>query len=193
MSEATEGAEAPLASVPLEDLLGVLTAAERNEVESAHVIREIARRFQPLVRKFWRKTGGTVEYPEFLQEVFVRLFGSISGLRDAKAFPGFLRRIVIGVAADYWRRRKQEGEAYGPDVEELQQAFDADLVTSLAIRTVLERLPEHERVVIRLCVLEDQGSAEVGRLLGISAGAVRVTKSRGFKRLRELLGADPKR
>ena len=70
------------------------------------------------------------------------------------------------------------------------EAFDADLVTALAIRTVLERLPEHERVVMELSFLEDRGSADVGRRLGISAGAVRVTKSRAIKHLRDLFGVN---
>ena len=190
MSEAIEKVQISLTSAPLEELLEILTAAERNEAQCNHAIEEIARRFKPLVIKYWQKTGRTIEYAEFLQEVFSRLFGSIGALRDARAFPGFLRRIVVGAAADYWRLRKQEGEAYGLDIDELHEAFDADLVTALAIRTVLERLPEHERVVMELSFLEDRGSADVGRRLGISAGAVRVTKSRAIKHLRDLFGVN---
>lgn len=182
---------APLAELPLTSLLEELDKGSPGRTSAAAV--ELIRRFQPLIRKFWRlqQCG---DYEDFFQDVLLRTFSSLPHLRNHAAFPGFLRRIVVTTAADYWRRQSlHERHLLNVDVENIERAFDQDLATPLIVRSMLDRLPPREREVIALTYFEDMDSGEIARLMGLSAGAVRMTKSRAINKLRELLAAEESR
>ena len=66
---------------------------------------------------------------------------------------------------------------------EQQLLVRSDVTTVLAL---LDRLPERTARVVRLRA-EGLGAEEVGRLLGMTANAVRVAQHRGLARLRELV------
>jgi RNA polymerase sigma factor (sigma-70 family) len=167
--------------------LGGLVEALRlgTEPTASAAAEEIGRRFAPLVRKYWNAQG-CGDYADFFQEVMVRLFGALPALRDVTTFPGLFRRIVIGAAADYWRSRGPDGvHEFGPEHESAEASFDEALISRLVVRTYLEVLPPRERDVIELLYLHDLDPPEVAQRLSISAGAVRMTKTRALQRLRE--------
>ncbi len=56
------------------------------------------------------------------------------------------------------------------------------------VRKALEQLEPDERRLLELTYGEDLGSEEIGRRLGVTAGAVRVRRHRAIRRLSELLG-----
>jgi len=159
-----------------------------NEVTSGEAINEILRRFHPLLRKYWRWQR-VCEYEEFLQEVMVRLFGALPNLRDPNAFPGLLRRIVLATAADLLRRNSLEHvDIADVNPEHFAVDFDESTSTPLLVRSYLELLPPREREVLYLSYFDDLDPTEVSKRLGVSAGAIRMTKSRALARLRTLLG-----
>lgn len=173
--------------------LGALVELVRLQAEPAasRAAAELARRFSPLIRRYWRdKRCG--DYEDFSQEVLTRLFAALPHLRKVAAFPGLFRQVVVGAAADHWRRHRP-GEVDLPDAElEKIAAPDADfgeeLVTRLLVRSHLELLPAREREVLRLLYFGDLDVAEAARVIGITPGAVRTTKVRALARLRDALG-----
>lgn len=171
--------------VTLVDLLRLQT-----EPLSSWAAAEIGRRFASLIRRFWR-ANRCGDYEDFSQEVLTRLFSALPRLRAADAFPGLFRQVVVGAAADYWRHRQpdvvdvpdeQFGEIPDPDAD-----FGEELVTRLLVRSYLELLPSRERQVLLLLYFDDMDALEVANALGISAGAVRTTKVRALRRLREAI------
>jgi RNA polymerase sigma-70 factor (ECF subfamily) len=56
------------------------------------------------------------------------------------------------------------------------------------VRECLGRLEAGDREVLALSYEQTLGAEEIGRRLGISAGAVRVRKHRALSRLAELMG-----
>ena len=145
---------------------------------------EMVRRFQPLVRRYWRAKG-CGDLDDFSQEVWTRLFESLPQLRDADAFPGFMRRIVVACAADYWRKRSREVplEA-GVDIDALYAAFDAEVAVPVVLRAYLHAVPPQERRVLERVFVDGWTPARVAAELGITPGAVRKSISRGINRLR---------
>ena len=191
MSEGVESRR-DAAALPLAVLIEGLRS-HPTEARSSEAAVEILRRFHPLLRKYWRwhKLG---DYEDFLQEVMVRLFTALPHLRDPDAFPGLLRRIVIGVSADALRgRRPQEEDISDIDTDQLAGEFDETLATPVVVRSYLELLPPREQEVLYLTYFEDLDSQEVSARLGLSSGAVRMTKSRAISRLRELLAVRTKK
>lgn len=148
---------------------------------------EIGRRFSPLIRKFWRQQR-CGEYADFFQEVMLRLFTALPQLRDHDAFPGLFRRIVIAAAADYWRKQGlHEEKLTDVDVDSLERSFDHDLSAPVLIRTYLDWLPPREKEVIELSFMHDLDPEDIAGQLGVTAGAVRMTKARALQRLRALI------
>jgi RNA polymerase sigma factor (sigma-70 family) len=131
------------------------------------------------------------EYQDFAQDVFVRLFANLSALKDAKAFPGYLREITLSVALSYGRK-------YYPEVEPINEntkivtALDEQILTGILIRSYLEQLSAREQEILTLEFLEERSPREIAELLRITPGAVRMTKARALKSLRRMIVRDAK-
>ena len=152
---------------------------------------ELINRFEPLLRRAWQRDIGG-EYQDFVQDVFVRLFAGLPQLRNPKAFPGYLRSIVLSVASHRWRSKGRAPSRTAAEVERLVHGFDETLITRIFIRTYVERLPSRERDVIAMAYLEELSTSEIAHKLGIKTGAVRSLKGRALNRLRELFLEDAK-
>ena len=178
-----------LKSLTTEDLILRLREAP---IESASLYcEELIGRFEPLLRRAWQRDISG-EYQDFVQDVFVRLFAGLPQLRNPKAFPGYLRSIVLSVASHHWRRKGRAPSRTAFEVERLVHGFDEELITRIFIRTYVERLPMREREVISMAYLEDLSTSEIAHKLGVTTGAARTLKRRAISRLRELFLNDAK-
>ena len=161
-------------------------------IESASsYCEELISRFEPLLRRAWQRDIGG-EYQDFVQDVFVRLFAGLPQLRNPKAFPGYLRSIVLSVASYHWRSKGKTPSRTAAEVDRLVHGFDETLITRIFIRTYVERLPSRERDVIAMAYLQDLSTGEIAHKLGMKTGAVRSLKGRALNRLRELFLEDAK-
>lgn len=116
------------------------------------------------------------------QEAFLDAYTHLEELRDPRAFPGWLRRIVVKRCDRVTRRRtpvlepahpEQAAPAADPlDVEIAQAAQGSDL------RLAVGALPPHERIVVALGYFADLTGTETAALLGLPLSTVK-------KRLRD--------
>lgn len=173
-----------LHSLPLEQLVERIRTAPREEMSG--YCEELVTRFEPLIRRAWRNIGSDVEveYEDFLQDVLVRLVGSLPQLKDVRAFPGFFRRIVFSIAIDTRRRQRRLPATDSRNLEEIASSVDRSLLTGLFVRSYIEELPGREREIMALAFVEGLSDREISRITGITEGAVRTCKSRAIKRLR---------
>lgn len=118
-----------------------------------------------------------------MQEVFLRLFEGLPSLHELRAFPGYFRRVALNVAAGLARRAAAGRRA---PARELSSLAD-DVFLRVAIRSSLEHLPPREREVIEGLYFDELPVTELARRLEVEPGAVRMTKSRALRRLREVL------
>ena len=173
---------AALTEKSLDQLIGALKDA--SEPQASAAATEIGRRFHSLIRKYWwkQKCG---EFPDFFQDVMLRLFRALPALHDSRGFPGYFRRIVIATAADYWRSNERHLEIRDEvDVEALEQAFDFDLTATLVVQSFLDFLPPQERKIMELSVLNDMSPRDIAAMLGITPGAVRMGRARALQRIK---------
>lgn len=126
------------------------------------------------------------------QETFIRAYGSLKGFRREAAFRTWLLAIARNEARGMARResRRRTGSLEGAEaafaeaedpVEEISRARAAERA-----RELLARLPEKQRMAVRLRIDEGLSFREVGELIGSSEGAARVNYHHGVRRLREL-------
>lgn len=178
-----------LSALPLQDLLRRLEGADR--AQSTPIFMELVTRFEPVIRKGWRKTRG-VEYPEFANEVFQRAFGALPTLRVPLTFPLFFKQIVRSVAGDLMRDAMRTPESLD-DVGDVLAAVDAEITIPLVVSSYLEYLSPRERTVLELEFLAGHTTDEIASRIGMSAGGVRTLKSRALKKLRDVMDRDRRR
>lgn len=180
MSEETE---ADLGRLTLEELLELLKAATQEE--SVPVFTELVKRFEPVVRKGWRRTRN-VDYQEFANEVFERALGALPSLRQTKAFPLFFRRVVQSVTGDLMRRAMKEPSSL-EDVDEVVSAVEAEITLPLVVRSYLEYLDERDQTVLELEYIYGFTTEEIASRTGLRPAYVRTLKSRALRTLRAVV------
>lgn len=166
--------------------------------ERSEATQEILRRFEPLLRKYFRRIGERPDtYRDFVQDVVLRLLLALPKLRNPDAFAGLMRRIVVGAAADAVRKRTRESaradvelleqQSHEQQIRELAAVFDCGFSTALVVRASQEELPPRERQVIDLLIVQGLELSEAAQRLGMSHATIRMIKSRAVKRLRRIL------
>ena len=120
-----------------------------------------------------------------MQEAFLRFVGRLHHLRDPGAFDAYLRRTVVNLSKNVFRRRAVERayverESNAPTAEQR----DPDVVAYEAMRSLLLELPARQRAAIVLRYYEDLTEADIADILRCRPATVRSLVARGLERLR---------
>jgi RNA polymerase sigma-70 factor (ECF subfamily) len=145
-------------------------------------------------RLAYRLTGNRHDAEDLTQEVFVRVFRSLSSYRPG-TFEGWLHRITTNLFLDQARRKarirfdalaedadsRMPGRIAAPDTHMLDGQFDDDVEAALA------ELPPDFRAAVVLCDIEGLTYEEIADVLGVKLGTVRSRIHRGRAMLRTAL------
>src|SRR4051812_21798073 len=157
-----------------------------DEIVRAHSAR--------VYRLAYRLTGNQHDAEDLTQEVFVRVFRSLSTYTPG-TFEGWLHRITTNLFLDMVRRKQRiRFDALGDDAAERlpsrepspQQVlhdthFDAD------VQQALDTLAPEFRAAVVLCDIEGLSYEEIAATLGVKLGTVRSRIHRGRSHLRRAL------
>jgi RNA polymerase sigma factor (sigma-70 family) len=145
-------------------------------------------------RLAYRLTGNPHDAEDLTQEVFVRVFRSLSSYTPG-TFEGWLHRITTNLFLDSARRKQRirfEGLADEmahrlPGSEPSPaQAFD-DSHLDDDVQAALKALPPEYRAAVVLCDIEGFSYEEIAATLGVKLGTVRSRIHRGRAQLRAAL------
>ncbi len=155
------------------------------------IVREHSAR---VYRLAYRLTGNPHDAEDLTQEVFVRVFRSLSSYTPG-TFEGWLHRITTNLFLDQVRRKQRirfdalpedatdrlPGNDPGPERAWEQNHLDHD------VQAALDQLPPDFRAAVVLCDIEGLSYEEIAATLGIKLGTVRSRIHRGRAQLRESL------
>jgi RNA polymerase sigma-70 factor (ECF subfamily) len=145
-------------------------------------------------RLAYRLTGDVHDAEDLTQEVFVRVFRSLSSYTPG-TFEGWLHRITTNLFLDLVRRRARiRFETLAEDAPERlpgreptpAQAYD-DAHFDDDIQRALDNLAPEFRAAVVLCDIEGLSYEEIAATLGIKLGTVRSRIHRGRAQLRGAL------
>jgi RNA polymerase sigma factor (sigma-70 family) len=145
-------------------------------------------------RLAYRLTGNVPDAEDLTQEVFVRVFRSLSSYTPG-TFEGWLHRITTNLFFDMARRRQRiRFEGLGDDAAGRlsgdeptpAQAFDARHLDGDVQQALAALAPEYRAAVV-LCDIEGLSYEEVASTLGVKLGTVRSRIHRGRAQLRVAL------
>lgn len=156
------------------------------EIVSTHSAR--------VYRLAYRLTGNQHDAEDLTQEVFVRVFRSLSTYTPG-TFEGWLHRITTNLFLDSVRRKQRiRFDALGEDAADRlpsreptpQQHFN-DTHFDADVQQALDTLAPDFRAAVVLCDIEGLSYEEIATTLGVKLGTVRSRIHRGRSHLRKAL------
>ncbi|MFI7097903.1 RNA polymerase sigma factor SigE [Streptomyces sp. NPDC050161] len=177
---------APTASFAADADAQAWTPPSWEEIVSTHSAR--------VYRLAYRLTGNQHDAEDLTQEVFVRVFRSLSTYTPG-TFEGWLHRITTNLFLDMVRRKQRiRFDALGDDAAERlpsrepspQQHFN-DTHFDADVQQALDTLAPEFRAAVVLCDIEGLSYEEIAATLGVKLGTVRSRIHRGRSHLRKAL------
>jgi RNA polymerase sigma-70 factor (ECF subfamily) len=154
----------------------------------------VAQHSARVYRLAYRLTGNPHDAEDLTQEVFVRVFRSLSSYTPG-TFEGWLHRITTNLFLDQARRKAKirfdaladdaetriPSRAIAPDMAFMDTMFDDD------VETALRQLTPEFRAAVVLCDIEGLSYEEIADVLDLKLGTVRSRIHRGRAMLRKAL------
>jgi RNA polymerase sigma factor (sigma-70 family) len=145
-------------------------------------------------RLAYRLTGNPHDAEDLTQDVFVRVFRSLSSYTPG-TFEGWLHRITTNLFLDQARRKQkirfdgfaEDSHERLPGAEPTPERSLHDQLLDPDVENALAALPPEFRAAVVLCDIEGLTYEEVATTLGIKLGTVRSRIHRGRSLLREAL------
>jgi RNA polymerase sigma-70 factor (ECF subfamily) len=129
------------------------------------------------------------EAQEILNDGFVKIFGNLDKYDMNLSFKGWLRRILVNTAIDYYRKHHKHYHTL--EVVHNQYLDDSpDALDNLSVEEILnlvQTLPPAYRIVFNLYVLEGYKHHEIAEELGITEGASKSNLAKARMKLRTML------
>ncbi|GAB7190309.1 hypothetical protein NUM3379_10150 [Kineococcus sp. NUM-3379] len=145
-------------------------------------------------RLAYRLTGNQHDAEDLTQEVFVRVFRSLSSYAPG-TFEGWLHRITTNLFLDQVRRKQRiRFDALGEDSSERLPSTDIGPERAYEhrnldddVQAALDSLAPEFRAAVVLCDIEGLSYEEISATLGVKLGTVRSRIHRGRAQLRQVL------
>ena len=151
--------------------------------------------FQILFRVSYRVTNNAEAAEDLCQESFFRLYEKNMVFPNPEEAKYWLIRVVKNASLNYAKRKDRERKAYqrafreDKRQEETGEGLLVKKETSEEVKNALEKLPEGLRMVLILKEYGEMNYKEIGKVLGISEGNVKVRVFRARERLTSLLAS----
>src|SRR6188768_4293633 len=148
--------------------------------------------------------GDSQEAMDLSQEVFLRVFRTLSQFRGQSSLRTWIYRIVVNQASNrqrWWRRRHRSQQVRLEDLTATQGELKENRGSSMPDRvlqqretsdrvwTALKRLPFDQRAVIVLREIDGLSYEEIATSLDVAVGTVKSRLARARESLRLALGA----
>ncbi|MBI2763115.1 MAG: RNA polymerase sigma factor [Chloroflexi bacterium] len=152
----------------------------------------------PIYNFALRMIGDADRAADIAQDTFIKAYRKLDTLTDASAARSWIYRIATNTAIDSMRRHRhmvridesedrpveQPDGGPGPETQVLSGLLDERIA-----RALLRLKPNHHQCLI-LSDIEDMSAAQIGEVMGMTGGAVRVLLCRARGEMRRLLAAE---
>ncbi len=143
-----------------------------------------------------RYAQNEAEAEEIASDGFLKVFDKIEKYDCTQPFEGWLKRIMINTAIDYYRRNLHKINWSDLDVASQVPYSDSFYkddylmnITADEIMVFVQRLPVSYRTVFSLSVVEGYNHNEIAEMLGISESASRSNLSKAKAKLQSWISA----
>ncbi len=157
---------------------------------------EIVERYQKMVARTVKGMLGDSVYSEDIgQEVFIKLFYSLSDFRGEAKLSTYIQKIAVNMTLNEIKRRKrffslfsQKGnnELHEFDVPDQNNEEKTD--ASELVRKALNNMDPKFRIIVAMRMLQGYSTKETAEILNLPLGTVLSRLSRAQEQLKNILG-----
>jgi RNA polymerase sigma factor (sigma-70 family) len=134
------------------------------------------------------------EAEDILQEAFLKIFQNISSYRKEGSFEGWMKRVIINHALNYYRKNRKM-----PFLEDIESINETDImdndeqsgshapVSAEKLIALIQLLPPGYRMVFNLYVFEEFSHKEISEALNISENTSKTQLLKARRMLRKKL------
>jgi len=168
--------------------LELMLAVRNGNLEKLGILFD--RHQQSLFNYFYRLRGDAASSDDLVQEVFLRMLKYRRSFRQDSQFRAWMYQIARAARID--RFKKQREVKTEAEVVTLQSSPGQpdhcleDAERNVLIQKALLRLPEDKREILILARFQEMKYSEIGLLLGMETGAVKVRVHRAIVELRDI-------
>lgn len=175
-----------------EDVLEVAAIAETKAGRPEAYEYLVSKYLKRVISVAWGIVRNPDDAEDLAQEAFVRAYENISRFRTGDPFGPWIYRIVTNLSLDVVKHRSRVRQEALTELEVAERRDRADLparTNEIAARidTALQSLPEMQRLVARLHLVEEFSHTEIAGMLNLNEGTVRSHLSLARRKLREQL------
>lgn len=138
----------------------------------------------------YRIMGSTEEAKDMLQDAFAEAFRKINTYRYESAFGAWLKRIVINRCINEIKKRKADLN-YFDDMTSFNTKEDNDdeipCLSIDSVRKAMESLPQGNRIIFSLYLLEGYDHREIAQILNTSESNSKSQYMRAKRKIKEIL------
>lgn len=127
---------------------------------------------------------------ELLQSGFVKVFKSMDRFRNEGSFEGWIRRVMVNTAIEYYRQaaKIQETRELTPELDPAGQYESAlDSLQMEDLLALIAGLPDGYRMVFNMYAIEGYSHKEIAMRLGITEGGSKSQLSRARQLLQSAI------
>lgn len=141
-----------------------------------------------------RYTRNAEEAKDVLQDGFLKVFTNIGKYDFKGSFEGWVRRIIVNTAIDFFRKSKKDFLLLGKDqsiedyteVVEEEEEEDYEFKASQVIEAMQKLSPAY-RTIFNLYVFENLTHKEIAEKLGINVGTSKSNFAKAKRNLKKIL------
>ncbi|MEI7896677.1 MAG: RNA polymerase sigma factor [bacterium] len=134
------------------------------------------------------------EAEDILQEAFLKIFQNINTYRKEGSFEGWMKRIMINHALNYYRKNRKSPFLEDIDhineteiIDKEEQPSDHAPVSAEKLTALVQLLPPGYRMVFNMYVFEEYSHKEISEALGISENTSKTQLLKARRMLRRKL------
>ncbi|WP_419801765.1 RNA polymerase sigma factor [Mucilaginibacter sp.] len=128
------------------------------------------------------------EAEDMLQNGFIKVFGKIQDFKGEGSFEGWIRRIMVHSAIEYYRKHHKMMQLVDLETPGAEQSVDPVAACSLEAKdllAIIQTLPPGYRMVFNMYAIEGYSHKEIAGAMNISEGASKSQLSRARTILKE--------
>ncbi|MGJ3235633.1 RNA polymerase sigma factor [Marivirga sp.] len=133
------------------------------------------------------------EAMDILQDGFIKVFRNIKKYNGEGSLEGWVRRIIVNTAIDYYRKYKKEISYLDSAEIQISDQGKENVFSNLGLEDILaylNKLPEGARLIFNLYAVEGYNHREIAEKLNVTEGTSKSQFNRARTLLKEWMGPE---
>lgn len=133
------------------------------------------------------------EANDILQEVYIKIWKSLSSFRGDSGLYTWVYRIATNESLNYLRKKKKKATlSFGSFSELMDKKIDEDVFFNgneiqRELHRAIQKLPNKQKVVFNLRYFDELSYKEISEILNTSEGALKASYHHAYKKIKEEL------